>query len=247
MSVVGLLSALRRDTGGVAMLEFAFSAPLVVAIGLYATEISNFALMQMRVSQAALNLADNASRVGVDASTGSTQQLREVDIIDVLDGLRKYSANWELTTRGRVTISSLESKNNEQRIHWQRCVGLKNGAGYDSSYGRTLKPNTNIYDPDAGVDTDLGTNDNSGQRPGTLAPNGMGETGAQVNAPNNSGVMFVEINYDYRPIVSASWLPGANQRIRYVASFVVRDNRDFSQIYNPSPREIAMTCDRYTR
>ncbi len=55
--------------------------------------------------------------------------------------------------------------------------------------------------------------------------------------------MFVEINYDYQPIVG-QWLFGA-ARIHYIASFVVRDNRDFVQIYNPSPAATRATCNLY--
>ena len=144
MNVLASLRDLSRrfrvDTSGLALIEFAFSLPLITAAGMYAIEISNLALMHLRVSQAALNLADNASRVGADSGTGTTQQLREIDIIDVLDGIKAYGKPWDLTKRGRVTLSSLETKGSEQRIHWQRCIGEKGltaGDGYESSYGRT--------------------------------------------------------------------------------------------------------------
>lgn len=237
---------LGHDTSGVALLEFAFSLPLVAGVGLYAVEIGNLALMNLRISQVALNLADNASRVGGDAASSTTQQLREIDIVDVFDGIKRYGAGWDLTTRGRVTLSSLETTGNVQRIHWQRCIGLKSGAGYESSYGATVKADGVTYDPTAGVDTDPGTGDNSASHPGTLAPDGMGQTGSKVNAPNGSGVMFVEVNYEYKPIVSSHWLPGGSARIHYIASFVVRDNRDFGQLYNPSPAAPVMTCDKHT-
>ena len=71
----------------------------------------------------------------------------------------------------------------------------------------------------------------------------MGDAGSQVNAPTNGGVMFVEINYDYKPVVG-TWLFGA-MRIHYIASFIVRDNRDFAQIYNPSPAATKSTCNLY--
>ena len=245
----------RDDRSGLALLEFAFTAPLVVTLGLWGVETANLALANLRVSQVALNLADNASRVGVQ-STLVTQQLREVDINDVFAAARAQGAAWDLTTRGRITLSSLEAdKDGKQTIHWQRCLGMKSGAGYDSTYGRTTisggspaaaDSTTAPYDPTAGVNTSMSGADNSASHPGSVIPGGMGETGAKVVSPNNSGVMFVEINYDYKPVVGTGWLPNGAAKLRYIASFIVRDRRDFGQVYNPSPAATLMTCNKYT-
>ncbi|MEO5939193.1 MAG: hypothetical protein ABIQ43_09325 [Sphingomonas sp.] len=219
---------LSRDTSGLAMLEFAFSAPIVLMIGLYGIETANQALINLKVSQIALNLADNGSRVGL-ISNANIEQLREIDLNDVLQAARNQGASINLTTRGRITMSSLErNASGTQRIHWQRCIGTKSGTNYDSSYGTTT--------------TTAGT-DATPANAGTLAPAGMGDPGDQVSAPVNGGVIFVEINYDYKPVVG-QWLFGA-ARIHYIASFVVRDNRDFVQIYNPSPTATRATCNLY--
>ena len=242
-----LFARLRADRRGLALVEFAYSLPLVVGIGLYGVEIANLAIANLRVSQAALNLADNASRVGVDGSNASTQQLREIDVNDVLAGVQGYGDKWDLTKRGRITLTSLENRSGDQVIHWQRCLGVKSGANWDSSYGKPIKADGN-YDPDAGVDTDAGTADNSASHPGTVSAGGMGDVSAKVIAPVDSGVMFVEINYDYKPVISTKWLPGGSARIHYIASFIVRDHRDFSQVYNPvaTPVTLRATCDKYT-
>ncbi|RZL72695.1 MAG: histidine kinase [Sphingomonas sp.] len=250
-----LLGRLRDDRSGLALLEFAFTAPLVVTLGLYGVETANLAIANLRVSQVALNLADNASRVGVQSSL-VTQQLREIDINDTLAAVKAQGAGWDLTTRGRITLSSLEADaTGKQTIHWQRCFGLKSGAGYDSSYGRTTAlggvpatadNNAAPYDPNAGVNTATTGPDNSALHPGSIIVGGMGDAGAKIVAPNNSGVMFVEINYDYKPVVGTGWLPNGAAKIRYTASFIVRDRRDFGQIYNPSPTATRMTCDKYT-
>jgi Flp pilus assembly protein TadG len=220
---------LGRDRSGLALLEFAFSMPLVLMIGLYGIETSNLALINLKVSQIALNLADNASRVGL-LNNVNVEQLREIDMNDVLQAARNQGNSIGLTTNGRIIVSSLEKNGSgTQRIHWQRCVGLKSGTNFDSSYGTTTTT--------AGTDTQA-------SNAGTLAPSGMGDTGQEVNAPTSGGVMFVEVNYVYQPIVG-NWLFGTS-RIHYVASYVVRDNRDFTQIYNPSPAATRSTCDKYT-
>ena len=228
------LRRLHRDRSGLAMLEFAFTLPIVLGIGAYGLETANLALMNMRVSQIALSLADNASRVGTYSSLTS-QQLREVDVNDVLQAARYQGSNISLTTNGRITLSSLENVQQSydttavQRIHWQRCLGVKSGTNYDSSYGTTT--------------TTAGTT-NTSTNAGTTVASGMGDAGAQVNAPSGSGVMFVEINYLTKPLFG-TWLTSP-ARIHYIASFIVRDRRDYSQLFNPTPTATAATCNLHT-
>jgi Flp pilus assembly protein TadG len=226
------LAALVRDIQGVAMLEFALAMPLVIAVSCYGLEVANLALLNLRISQIALALADNASRVGTYSSL-STQQLREIDVDDIFAASRYQGSGINLTTNGRVILSSLENIQQSydktapvQRIHWQRCLGLKTGTGYDSSYGTTTVA--------------AGTT-NTQANAGTAVPNGMGVTGAQVTAPSGSGVMFVEINYLTKPLFGT--LLVSPTRIHYVASFIVRDQRDYSQLFNPATAT-QMTCDR---
>ena len=235
-----LARRLRRDTGGLAMIEFAFTLPLVVAIGGWGTELSFLALTNLRISQYALTLADNASRVGMSASGGVTQ-LREADVNDVLQGTRIDGKGINLTTYGRVTLSSLEMVQRYysdgssdsapvQRLHWQRCIGMMSGTGYDSTYGTTSIS--------AGSDKTPGN-------AGTAMPNGMGDAGKKVtmaSLPGN-GAMFVEINYRYKPAFGGMFV--SPQVVHYSASFIVRDNRDYAMLYNPSPNATPSTCDKH--
>jgi len=49
------------------------------------------------------------------------------------------------------------------------------------------------------------------------------------------------------PICGREMMPqGGGARIRYSATFIVRDRRAFGAIYNPSPTATRMTCDKYT-
>lgn len=227
-------SRLRHDRRGLALTEFALAAPLVITMGGYGVELSNYAIVQLRISQVASNLADNASRVGL-TSTLTTTQLRETDVNDVLTAARIEGDPIGLTTYGRITLSSLENVQQSwdtvsaQRIHWQRCLGLKSGTGYDSTYGTTS----------ATAGTEVGS-----AYAGTAAPTGMGDTNGKVSAPDGTGVMFVEINYAYQPLFGSLFVPSST--IKYVASFIVRDKRDYSKIWNPSPEATRSTCNLYT-
>ena len=105
---------------------------------------------------------------------------------------------------------------------------MKRGAGYESSYGTTsATAGSTATSADAG----------------TAAPNGMGDPGRMVSAPADTGVIFVEVNYQYQPLVSA-WL-AKPFRMHYVASMVVRNNRDFRQIYNPLNSATPSTCNLF--
>ena len=230
------LSCIRALAGaerGTSMLEFALGLPVVLALGGWGAELSNYAIINMLVKQSAMCLADNASRVGSNNNGNlAVFQLREVDINDVLQGARLTGTGINLTKYGRITVSSLENIQQSydtttvQRIHWQRCIGQESGSTYDSSYGTTSTT--------AGSDP---TQANAG----TAMPGGMGDTPTQVNAPANTGVIFVEVNYLYQPLFGTMFM--AQTKIHYTASFIVRDNRDFTQIYNPSPTSTASTCN----
>lgn len=220
------------ETRGTAVLEFALGSPLVLAIGLYGLEIANQALTIMKINQIALTLADNASRVGF-ANSSTTVQLRELDINDVLQGARLQGAGIGLAKNGRVTISSLEyvqqryDANPVQRIHWQRCMGAKSGAEYESRYATSQDAGTSADEADKGTDVLLG----------------VGSGTENINAPLRSGVMYVELNYDYQPLFGDLMMKP--RVIRQTASFIVRDKRDFARIYNPlsSPPTPRATCN----
>lgn len=227
------LRRLAADRRGLAMLEFGLALPVVLVLGCYGVETANLAIAILRVSQIASNLADNGSRMGAMTSL-STVQLRELDVNNALQAARLQGQALGLGTNGRVTMSSLENIQQSydtapvQRIHWQRCFGLKSGSGYDSSYGTTSVT--------AGTDA---TKANAG-----TTSTGMGDSGAVVTTVSGTALIFVEINYDYQRLFGSAFMGPA--KLHYVASFLVRDRRDLSQLFNPSPTATRATCDKYS-
>lgn len=234
MQRIERLRHLARDTSAASLVEFALALPIVFYLGGAGIEYTNLARVHMQISQITLNLADNASRVGLASNLAATQ-LRETDMNDVLVGARLQGSGLTLTTNGRIIISSLENIQQSydsapvQRIHWQRCIGLKSGTNFDSSYGTTSTA--------AGTDATVAN-------AGITMSSGMGDTGYKVSAPSGAGVMFVEVNYNYQPFFGTMFV--SSKFMHYTASFVVRDLRDYAQIYNPSPAATRMTCDKYT-
>jgi Flp pilus assembly protein TadG len=131
------LRKLARGTSGVAMVEFALGAPFLLMAGLWGVEMANYALVNMKISQLALHIADNASRVG-DTSTLQNRKIYESDINDLLFGAQLQAAKINLFDNGRVFVSSVEYNGTQQYIHWQRCRGAKNVTSSYGNEGATL-------------------------------------------------------------------------------------------------------------
>lgn len=220
------LHRLLRDSSALAIVEFATALPFILVTMLSATELTNFTIVRMRVGQTALQIADNASRMGRVSLTGNPQ-VTETDINDLLTGADMQARNLNLYTHGRVIVSSLEPTANPNtagtyKIRWQRCRGLKSSV---SSWGVQ----------------------------GATSLNGMGPTGQIVTTPDDTGVMYVEVFYDYQPLFTSGLVP--HTTIHEFASMIVRDSRDYvgptsgpganGGIYN-AEAAAAHTCDQFT-
>lgn len=194
---------LQRCTSGLALVEFAMVLPVFLTMSLTGAELTNYIITRLRVSQAALHLADNAARIGTGTML-QAKRISETDINDLLTGAGYQAGELDLYANGRVIISSLQpvtspNLTNRYNIVWQRCRGTK--TTYTPQYGRVGLP--------------TGT-----------AISGMGPTGRQVTAPDNGATMYVEVYYDYQPLVKNSLAPSI--RINEIASMMVRDRRDLS-------------------
>ena len=96
------LSRLYKSVAGVAMTEFALAAPLLMTAGLWGVEVAWLSYTHLRMSQTALQIADNASRIG-DTSTLTQRKIYESDILDLLIGANIAAGeNAEFFERGRV-------------------------------------------------------------------------------------------------------------------------------------------------
>jgi hypothetical protein len=211
-TVRATLARLSRDRSGVALIEFAFAAPILLMVTLTASELTNYAVTKMRVSQIALHIADHAARMG-EGSPLQAKQISETQINDMFTGAGLQAGKLDLYDRGRVILSSLEPKDNPNsgglyKITWQRCRGSAAG---NSSYGR------------AG-DTDLA---------------GMGRAGHLVTAPDGGATIFAEVQYRYRPIIDVGLVTSLD--MKEIAAMPVRDRRDTTQVYN-NEGATASTC-----
>lgn len=193
-------TSLQRSDSGLALVEFAFSLPIFVMLLFGGLEVANLALTHLRVNQIALTVADNAGRVRT--------AIDESHVYEVFAGADLIGRNIDFEQNGRLVLSSLEpngrtGSNKGQMINWQRCYGELELA---SRYGTQ----------------------NTGRNNAVLA-DGMGAEGNRIAAADGTAVMFVEVTYNYRPVMFGGL--GLNGRqIRYESAFNVRErtNQDIT-------------------
>lgn len=210
------IKALWRSDKAVAVVEFGLALPLMTAIAFTGAELTSYVTTKMRISQLALHVADNASRIGA-GTVLSNKQISEAQINDLLTGAGLQGGRLDIYNHGRIILSSLEpmanpNVTNRFRIRWQRCRGTK---VWPSHYG------------DAGA-TDL---------------TGITVNGQTATTPDDGAVMFVEIAYDYQPLIARIFIPQG--QITATAAMTVRDQRDYSGgtngIYN-NENVLASSC-----
>jgi hypothetical protein len=192
---------LGRDRSANAMIEFAYALPIFVTLGMYGTELAYMATVNMQVSQMAMALADNASRLGQTDNSSVAPTITNADIDSVMSGAMKQGESISFSTKGRIILSSLEkdTSTGRQYIHWQKCRGsLAQSSAYGpAGYGKT----------------------------GTAIA-GLGKAGHMVSANANSAVMFVEAYYSYAGLFGTMFVK--NVKFAQEAAFIIRDDRSLS-------------------
>ncbi len=199
------LSGVLADcTSGVTLVEFAVTMPVVLSMCFYGIELAYLNTVDMKLSEIALSLADNASRLGQTDNSAVTPTVTRSDIAEVMMGAREQGDAIDLATKGRVILSSLErdAATGKQYIHWQRCYG---SLAKQSVYG----------------------NDSTRNGLNGAVITGMGSGTTKVTATSTSGaVMFVEVYYSYKGLLGDLFV--SDRVIRKEGAFLVRDERNLT-------------------
>lgn len=201
---------LARANNGVAMVEFAFVAPLLLLLILGGVELANFALAHMRVNQIAVTVADNAGRVNT--------AIDEANIHEIFAGAALLGNSIDFKSNGRVVLSSLQDNKQNgnakgQVINWQRCWG---DLDIDPAYGE----------------------EGDGRWDATLK-NGLGKGNNKIASGGDTAVMFVEVSYNYQPLVGDEWFD--KPQIRAESAFNVRSRKN-NNMNNAQALEV-LDCD----
>ncbi len=219
-ALFGLMRRLGRDSRGLALLEFAFLLPIFVVLCVGGAELANYITTKMRLSQIALQVADNAARMGT-GSPLAAKTISETDINDLFAGAQLESGKLDVRTNGRIIVSSLENNaattgpSNVYKIGWQRCYGTK--TAHASGFGVTGA--TMAY---------------------------MGSAARRTIVLPDNATMFVEVYYIYKPIIKSAWLPtaiaGENGALVETASMAVRDRRNLTTAPNNTAGATIASC-----
>ena len=212
-----------NNQSGIALIEFAYSLPIFMTLGITGTELSNMAVTNMQVSQVAMSITDNLSRAKLAVPLGKPQ-FREHDINDAFLGAGLQDGRLDIYKAGRVVVSSLQrNTDGGQWIAWQRCQGLKNSPSLFGVEG-TGKTGT--------------------------ALTGIGLSTGRVAAEQDTAIIVTEITYEYQPLISNNLL--GSMTMRAESAFYVRDDRDLTGgtdkngVYNPTPVVVKRSCSTFT-
>lgn len=202
---------LGKDRRGLAAMEFVFVVPVLLVLSLAGLELSTAILARKQIHEVGRLVADNASRISENNALQASS-VRESDINDVFLGADLSARPLKLAAQGRIILTSLETNaDGGQWIHWQRCYGaLPFQSAYRAGQGRRGRSFSGIQ-----IDNQ------------------------QIVAAPGDAVMFVEIAYDYTPLISLQWAGYTSQRFTARFAMNVRDKRDLSGL---SPDAPAATC-----
>jgi hypothetical protein len=143
--------------------------------------------MTMYAAEAA-NMAYTSQKLG-DLATLTADSVARIrisisnnDVTDALGGIKILGDSIDFRNRGRIIVSSiapvLDGSNNvtNQQLRWQRCTGV---LAKTSPYGTTEGSN--------------------------IGAAGIGPTGRKVAATKDSEMIFVEVYYTYKPLISSAF------------------------------------------
>jgi len=209
------LRRLCRDRTGLAMMEFALAAPIMLIVMASGLEAANMALAVLKVHQIAATTADNVARV--------RDSISESDVNEALLGGVITGSSLDFANRGRIVVSDVmtngqASPKTGQTILWQRCTGKLNTTESAPAYGTQGK----------------GATDNSLQS--------MGKAPRSVSPSPDSVLVFAEVTYRYQPLISATIF--GTPILRSESAFTVRE-RASEPLTAGASGTVASVCTRY--
>lgn len=152
----------------------------------------------------AANMAYTSQKLG-DIATMTADNISRIrlsisngDVTDTLGGIKILGDNIDLRNNGRIIVSSiapvLDGSGNvtNQTLRWQRCTGaLVKSSAYATTEGSNI------------------------------GASGMGPSGRQIAATKDSELIFVEVYYTYKPLISASFF--GTPQMSAIAAMSVRE------------------------
>jgi Flp pilus assembly protein TadG len=153
---------------------------------------------------------ERVNQIAMIVSDGAARvrdSIDEADINDIMQGAKLVGSAINFTTNGRIILSGVQMNDagNGQWVRWQRCKGAKT---VTSAYH-----NVNDGKTDASVQY-------------------MGPANQNIAAIAGTSVMFVEVYYDYQPIIPWPIAAFRGRTLKAMQAYNVRQ-RDPQPSANP--------------
>ncbi|MEO0461900.1 MAG: TadE/TadG family type IV pilus assembly protein [Pseudomonadota bacterium] len=174
------LKQLREDISGLALIEFAYTLPLLLGFGLVGIEFTNVILAHQKTERIASTVADQIA----------SNQLppNEAQVSDLFNAIDQIASPFSFSNDGGgvvvtavVGVNDTSANKMKNKVAWQRC---SNGDAYKSAYGKEWTGSGDIAD---GPDVSLPNNIVLGQ---------------------NQMVILTEVYFPYTEIVSEDLVKG---------------------------------------
>lgn len=130
------LKPLINDNKGVALIEFAFVAPVLSILLLGAIDFSIFLVAHQRISRAAYTMSNLLTQMD--------KGLTERQVSDMLLALDQVSAPFDVATDGIATITAIIGNGvdgaaaTSYEVAWKRCYGAQNSTSAFGSAGTAV-------------------------------------------------------------------------------------------------------------
>jgi hypothetical protein len=93
--ILGHTRSLAKNESGLALIEFAFIAPVFMVFVASGAELANYATESTQVSQLALQVADNAARIG-EGDPLANKKITETQINDLFTGAEIHAGDLDI-------------------------------------------------------------------------------------------------------------------------------------------------------
>ncbi|MEM7688088.1 MAG: hypothetical protein AAF291_03625 [Pseudomonadota bacterium] len=176
---MGLVKRLRAETSGLALIEFAYTLPILVGFGLVGIEFTNVVLAHQKSERVASTLADTVA--------GNQVPPNERQIRDMFEAVQLISAPFSFDPEGNVILTAVvgaydeDDEEIQNKIAWQRCVAKDK---FKSDIGDEWTTSSDIA-----------------EGPGVDLP-------GEIELAQNEMVIIAEVFFPYTEIVSEEMVEG---------------------------------------
>lgn len=233
-----ILKSLRNCRSGNAVMIVALGMPALIGGTGYAVDTAQWYLWKREVQFAVDQAAIAGAWAMTDEDTQATYETRAGQEFDA-----NLSVTDDFVSEPDVRLASFAGGTGNSVIVEASASRILPFSGFLTGKAATI----NVF---AQIDVRIAVDGNrfiaGGQRHQSAACRQHRITANGCRAIDGEAVIFVEVAYEYQPLVGDTFT--FKRELRAIASFTVRDSRDLTQIYqrDPSDPSTVARCSDYT-